>query len=112
MRAQARPSVTHAIASAQYVTTLARSGSARSASTIDDEDEPGARRDEVEDADKVLERRVVGPLLVVVVEAVELRAHDPEGKRGDEEQVLVADVDALDRPARAEDELGQEERGE
>ena len=42
---------------------------------------PGADGDEVEDADDVVDRRVVGALLVAVVEAVELRDHDPDRER-------------------------------
>ena len=40
-------------------------------------EDPGADGDEVEHAQELVDGRVVGPLLVVVVEAVELRAEDP-----------------------------------
>ena len=43
----------------------------------DDEAEPGADGREVEDTDQVVERRVVGALVVVVVELVELRERRP-----------------------------------
>jgi uracil-DNA glycosylase len=77
------------------------------------QEEPHADRDEVEDAGQVVHRRVVGPLLVPVVEPVELRADDPDGKRGEEEQRLEA---ARERPRclgrGGGDRLRDEERGE
>ena len=52
------------------------------------EQAPGADRHEVEHADDVVRRRVVRPLVVVVVEPVDLGRHGPDRQRGQEEQQL------------------------
>ena len=44
------------------------------------EEQPDADGDEVEDADEIVDGRVVRPLLVVVVEAVELRQRAPRAE--------------------------------
>ena len=49
----------------------------------------------MEDADDVVDRRVVGPLLVPLVEAVELRENDPAGQAGREERELAVRGDAV-----------------
>jgi hypothetical protein len=65
----------------------------------------------VEDPQYVLERRVVGALLVVVVEPVELGEDQPDRQGREEDDVLVADRQAVGGAAGAERELGQDERG-
>src|SRR6187551_2383477 len=52
---------------------------------------------------------MVRPLLVVVVQAVELRNEEPAGKRADEEQIFGGRVEPRMRTALAEHELGKEE---
>ena len=85
------PSVTNAIASAQKVDELGEvRARRRRRATTPTTNEPGADRDEVEDADEVVERRVVGPLLVVVVEPVELRDTSQSGSVATKSEVLVA----------------------
>ena len=74
-------------------------------------DDPDGHGDEVKDADDVVDGRVVGALLVAVVERVELRGHHP-GRQGDqEEQPLRARGETLEegRPG-GEERLGEEER--
>ena len=61
-------------------------GAPSSVQDADGVEQPGADRDEVEDADDVVGRRVVGALLVAVVEAVELRRDDPERQRREEDR--------------------------
>ena len=46
-----------------------------------DEEEPRAERDQMEDADELVDRRVVDVLLVALVESVELGGDDPERNR-------------------------------
>ena len=74
------------------------------------EEEPGTGRQEPEDADEVVDRRVVGTLLVVVVELVELRDHDPERQRGDEQEDLDPDAHRAGSRIEAERDLGRDER--
>ena len=57
------------------------------------EEQPRADRDHVEDAGEVVRCRVVRALLVMVVEPVELRDHDPAGQRGEEDDDLAASVE-------------------
>ena len=65
----------------------------------------------MKDSDEVVERAVVGPLLVVVVQLVELRGDEPHGNRGEEEQVLGADREVVVRAfPRAEDQRCREKR--
>ena len=78
--------------SPRSATSLGRLGSASPVTDAPDEEEPGTERDELEDADEVVDRRVVGPLLVVVVELVELRHDDPERQRDDEQEDLHPDA--------------------
>jgi hypothetical protein len=53
-----------------------------------DEEDPDEDRDEVEDADDVIDGGVIGALLVPLVEAVDLREQDESGQRREEEEVL------------------------
>ena len=72
----------------------------------DHNDEPGADGDHVEDAAEVVGGRVVGALVVVVVEAVELRDHHPcrngeqEGEDLPSGRVGVGDLDRGREPLR------------
>ena len=52
----------------------------------------------MEDADDVVDRRVVGALLVVVVEAVELGDHDPDRQRGEEDERFEHGADPFTAP--------------
>jgi hypothetical protein len=72
------------------------------------EEHPCPERDHVQDADQVVGRRVVGPLLVAVVETVELGEDDPAGKRREEEEVLGLECDSPRGP-RAERKLRSQE---
>ncbi len=54
-----------------------------------DEEQPGADRDQVEHAHHVVDRRVVGPLLVAAVQVVEAGPDDPDRDGREEEQDLV-----------------------
>ena len=58
----------------------------------------------MEHADEVVERGVLRPLLVMVVELVELGQEHPARKRQEEEDVLLELRDAHLRPVRAEQE--------
>ena len=51
-----------------------------------DEERPRAERDELEDADDLVDRRVVDVLLVAVVQPVELGRDDPERQRQHQDQ--------------------------
>ena len=74
-------------------------------------DDPDRHGDEVEDADDVVDGRVVGALLVAVVERVDLRGHHPGRQRDQEEQPLRARGETLEeRRAGGEQRLGEEER--
>ena len=61
------------------------------------EEHPRADRDHVEDAEEVVDRRVVGALLVARVQAVEAREHDPDRQRQREEKDLDLRADAVVR---------------
>ncbi len=61
----------------------------------DDPERPRRHRDQVEDADDVVGGRVLGALLVVVVEAVEPREDDPGRQRQEEDGELGRRRDAL-----------------
>ena len=50
----------------------------RKAESCDDEEAPRSERDDLEDADDVVDRRVVGPLLVAVVQPVDPGEQHPE----------------------------------
>ena len=109
VRAHARANVTRRMPSAQNATSLGRFGSARPGHRRAREEEPGTGREEPEDADEVVDRRVVGTLLVVVVELVELRDHDPERQGGDEQEDLHPDAHRARSRIEAERKLGRDE---
>ena len=69
------------IASSQKRMSLGTCGLAKPASHDADEERPRAERDELEDADDLVDRRVVDVLLVSVVQPVELGRDDPERQR-------------------------------
>ena len=85
-RAVARPAVTNATPAPQKTTSSASAGDHEPVSEAHRVEEPGTDRDEVEDAHEVVGGRVVGALLVVVVEPVELRHDDPARERHREEE--------------------------
>ena len=89
-----------ATASSQNTTSRARFGYGRSEDVRDDEEAPRPQRYDLEDADDVVDRRVVGSLLVTVVEAVDPREQDPERKRRDEEGDLPHGRDLVGRGRR------------
>jgi len=75
------------------------------------EEPPGADRDKMEHAGDLVDRRVVGPLVVVVVEPVELRPDHPDRERAGEDEGLEARPDTRDQPGLArESKLGRAER--
>ncbi len=55
----------------------------------EDGEDPDADRDASEDTDDVVDRRVVGPLLVAVVEPLEAQEKKPAGDREEERHVLA-----------------------
>ncbi|MEZ5098363.1 MAG: hypothetical protein R3C15_00815 [Thermoleophilia bacterium] len=73
-----------------------------------DEDDERPDGHEQEDADEVVDRRVLGAQVVVVVEAEELREDDPGGQRAEEQQPLDERVDPTHLATGAEDELDHE----
>ena len=91
------------IARAQKSAVFVRSGWVTRGEPGAGKEDPRADRDEVEDADDVVGRRVVRSLLVAVVEAVELGGDDPAGQADDEEDEELGDigVDAVDDARRA-----------
>ena len=91
--------------------------------THDEEEQPASDGDEVEDAEQVVRRRVVRALLVVGVQAVQVRGDDPERERDREDHELVRVVNAVhavaaragkgERQAEAEceaDDVGERKR--
>ncbi len=79
-----------------------------------DEEEPDADGDQVEDAAELVRGRMVRPLLVLLVEAVEARDQDPAGNRRQEHRVFEPRPEVMVRArAGAESELDEGEgRGE
>ena len=73
------------------------------------EEEPASDRDQVEDPDEIVGGRVVGALLVVVVEAVELGDDDPGRQAQAEDEQLDLRADHVVLNGLAEDEGGCEE---
>ena len=59
------------------------------------EEEKGADRHEMENADEIVECRVARPFLVAVVEAVQAGEQDPAGKRCEEKRDLSALLDRV-----------------
>ena len=75
-----------------------------------DGEDPRADRDHVEDAREVVRGRVVGPLLVALVEAVQLRDDDPAGHGGEEGEDLGARIEHADPGASGRQPLCQQKR--
>ena len=71
------------------MTSFCALGCATSLRYDDDRNERHANRDHMEDAAEVVGGRVVGTLVVVVVETVELRDHHPCRKREQERENLL-----------------------
>ena len=72
-----------------------RLGSATCGERHAEEEHPAADRHEVEHPHEVVGRRVVGPLLVARVEAVEIRGEDPRREREREDRELEHVGDAV-----------------
>ena len=65
----------------------------------EEREDPDADRDAAEDADDVVDRRVVGPLLVSVVEPLEPQEDDPAADGEEEREVLEAGSDPVPQAA-------------
>ena len=76
-RAVARPMEIRPIARPQKMTSLSKCGVRESGNPGTEVEDPGANGDEVEHTQKLVDGRMVRPLLVVVIEAIELRAENP-----------------------------------
>ena len=76
-------------------------------------EDPQGDRDQVKDADELVDRGMDGPLLVAVVQAVELRGDDPQWQRRKEDPDFGAHADRVDLwgPS-AEESLGREKGGQ
>ena len=72
-------------------------------------EDPDADRDAAEDADDVIDRRVVGPLLVPVVEPLEAQEKEPAGDREQECHDLEARSDSVARRAARDKRAGKSE---
>ena len=98
------------MASSQKPSRRAKPGSARCVTAAKAKSSQLPDRDEMEDADEVVGGRVVGALLVVVVEAVEL-GHDHPGRQADEEdEQLDLRADRVGAAVHLEEERRREER--
>ena len=73
-------------ARSQNTTSRPRFGAGKSDDMRDDEKAPRAERDDLKDADNVVDGRVICSLLVAVVETVNPREQHPERERCDEER--------------------------
>ena len=78
----------------------------------EEREHPDSDRDAAKDADDVVDGRVVGPLLVPVVEALEPEQQDPSGDREHERQVFVARADPVPHLPDRRDEGVRENEGE
>ena len=110
-RETARPIGIAQTASAQNQISRWKSSETELESSVSREHQERPDGDEVEDADDVVDRRVVGALLVPVVEPVDLRGDDPDRERQQEEVDLEAERHAA-RGLPAGDEVRDEEGGE
>ncbi len=89
---------------------LRQGGTCESRHPRNGEQQPRADGDEVEHAHHVVHGRVVGALLVAVVQPVELRDDDPRRQREEEHEVLPAHRHVIDRSAGWKDRFGDQER--
>ena len=76
----------------------------------DDEEAPRPQCDELEDTDHVVDRRVVGSLLVAIVEAIDPREEHPEWEGGDEQPDLPDRRDLVTRRCRWSEREGDDVR--
>ena len=111
-RAPTRSIDTNAIASAQNTTSFGMVGWRRPVSRVEDVEGPDGHRDHVEDAGEVVDRRVVGALFVLVVEAVQLRDEHPRRDGGDERDDLVRRVEHTGRARAGDEPFREQQRGE
>ena len=82
-------------ARSQNTTSRPRFGVRQARDVRDDEEAPRSERDDLKDADDVVDGRVIGSLLVAVVEPVNPREQHPERERRDEERGLPHRSDAV-----------------
>ena len=82
----------------QKTPSRASTGCTRSRGDAEESEDPDPDRDAAEDTDDVVDRRVVGPLLVPVVEPLEPEEEEPAGDREQERDVLEAGGDPVGRP--------------
>ncbi len=79
----------------------------------DDEEAPGPEGDDLEDTDHVVDRRVIGSLLVTVVEAVDARKQNPQREGRDEDGHFPHRRDLVGRGGRRRelerDDVGHEQ---
>jgi len=68
------------------------------------DERPGAGRGQLEDADKVVDRRMIGADVVAVVETEDFCRDDPDGERCNEEHRLNTDRQIRERPGEGEGE--------
>ena len=87
-RAPERAIATNAIASAQNTIHLPRSGSASPVTEATTKLSQTPSGHQLEDADEIVDRRVLGPLLVSVVQTHRAGEHEPDGQAAGEEQQL------------------------
>ena len=78
----------------------------------DGHEPPGADGDHLQDAEDVVDGRVVGSLLVSIVEAMHARDEHPEREAGDEERDLPTRVDHVDCGVRRNQRERKQERGQ
>ena len=83
------------------------------AEDLGDRDEtPRADGDDLEDAEDVVDRRVVGSLFVAIVEPMQAREEHPERKARDEEHDLPRRPDVVDSLRRRDQREGEDESDE
>ena len=75
----------------------------------DDEAEPHDHRHEGDDADEVIDRRVLGSLRVTVVEPHRPREHHPQRQAGGKEEELAVERKPVARALRRKNELQRRE---
>ena len=82
-------------ARSQNTTSRPRFGDGKSDDMRDDEKAPRSERDDLKDADDVIDGRMIGSLLVAVVEPVNPSEQHPERERCEEERSLPCGSDAV-----------------
>ena len=76
-----------------------------------DEEDPGSDRDHLEHAEEVVDRRMVGPLLVPVVQPVQPGENHPQRQARAEQDELPLRHHGVDGRRRRDDSLRDDERG-